>query len=96
VSKGVKVTLVLDDNDVGQIVDGLTERMADWRYTAQCMEGGPIADDRNFLECSDSNEANRIADHYERIIGDVTSQWSRQKRPSLKFVSLRRDGPKEE
>jgi hypothetical protein len=74
-----KVTLTLDDIDVGQMLEGLPERMADWRYTAKCLRGGPVDPDRNFLECSDAREAKSIADHYQRIIREVTRQCNRQK-----------------
>jgi hypothetical protein len=73
-----KVTLVLDDSDVGQILDGLNERMADWRYTTRCLNGGPVDPDRNFLECSDAAEAKWITDYYQRIIKRITRQRERQ------------------
>jgi hypothetical protein len=75
-----KVTLVLDDSDVGQMLDGLRERMEDWRYTAKCLRGGPVDTDRNFLECSDATEAKWIADYYQRIIREITRQRDRQEK----------------
>jgi hypothetical protein len=76
---GNKVTLVLDDNDVGQIVDGLTERLGDWRYTARYFEDGLVDPERSFLECTDSDEANAIADHYEKILSEIARQRSQRR-----------------
>jgi hypothetical protein len=74
-----KITLIFDDNDVGQILDGLTERMADWQYTAECMDGGPIDPDKNFLECTDAKEARGIAEHYQRMVREIVGQCERQR-----------------
>ena len=59
------VTLRLPRNDVGQIIDGLTERMIIWKTTEEYLEMdfshlGDIVE-----ECSDPEEARFISQHYE-------------------------------
>jgi hypothetical protein len=68
-------TITLDRNDLGQILDGLTQRMESYDHTAEFL------DDENqnldgFLieEVRDSAEARNLARHYRRIIEDITRQ----------------------
>lgn len=68
-------TLRLDSNDIGQILDGLRCRADSWRETATYLETGHASrDDFIAEECNDAEEAQNIADHYERIIRSIESQ----------------------
>lgn len=72
----------LNGFDLGQLLDGLEVRATAWRNTATYMTTGeaPTAD---FVaeECTDAEEAKRLADHYDRIIAEVLKQKSEQDRP---------------
>jgi hypothetical protein len=76
---GKKLTIVLQSLDLGQLVEGLQAREEAWRKTADFMESGYTADD-SFVceECTDADEATRIADYYGRIIRSIEEQVSRQ------------------
>ncbi len=68
-------TLRLDSNDIGQILDGLRCRADSWRETAAYLETGHASrDDFIAEECSDAEEAQNIAAHYERIIRSIENQ----------------------
>ena len=69
-----EVTLKLPSNMVGQILDGLRERMKVWRETEQYMEVGYTDEPCIFEECSDADEARNIAEYYEEIIGCIKKQ----------------------
>jgi hypothetical protein len=72
---GKLITLRLDSNDVGQLIEGLGCRAESWRDTAEYLEtGGAPRDGFVAEECSDAEEARAIAEHYERIIRDVEKQ----------------------
>ena len=72
------VTLRLPRNDLGQIIDGLTERMLIWKTTEEYLESG-FSNRGDFVEeCSDPEEARFIAQHYEKIIGLIQNQLNRQ------------------
>lgn len=74
-----KLQLTLSDDDVGQLLDGLRIRAEAWTKTADYMESGFHADDAFICEeCNDSNEARRIAQHYERIITEIERQVETQ------------------
>ncbi len=68
------ITLRLSSNTVGQIIDALHERMLIWLATAEYLERGhtDIAD--TIEECSDAEEAQALADWYQQIIQEITSQ----------------------
>lgn len=68
------VKLILPSNDVGQIIDGLTERMLVWRATAEYFETGSPQSADYIEECSDEHEATAIADYYQRIIEQIKHQ----------------------
>jgi hypothetical protein len=68
------VTLNLPENMVGQILDGLRERMKVWRETEQYMEVGYTDEPCIIEECSDADEARNIAEYYEEIIGCIKKQ----------------------
>lgn len=67
--------------DLGQLLDGLETRADAWRNTATYMSTGE-APTEDFIaeECTDAEEAERLAEHYERIIATVMKQQSDQDR----------------
>jgi len=73
------VKIILLRNDVGQIVDGLTERMLVWRATAEYFEMGSPQSADYIEECNDEHEATAIADHYQCIIAQINRQLDEQK-----------------
>jgi hypothetical protein len=72
------VTLRLPRNVVGQIIDGLTERMIIWQTTEQYLEEGYSHLGDCIEECSDSQEAHFIAQEYENIIDLINKQLENQ------------------
>lgn len=71
--------LRLSGLDLGQIIDGLCVREKSWRDTAIYLRDGFIADD-SFLceECNDEHEADKLADHYKRLIAELQTQRREQ------------------
>jgi hypothetical protein len=76
---GKEITLRLDSLDVGQILDGLRCRQESWTNTAIYLRDGYFGDD-SFVceECSDTEEAQKLADWYQRIIGGIERQVNAQ------------------
>ena len=68
------VTLRLDRNDVGQILDGLVCRLEAWQVTQQWFEDGYLEEDQQIEECDDFEEAQRMVKTYERLIQIVREQ----------------------
>ena len=70
---------MLGSLDLGQLLDGLETRAESRWKTADFMESGYAADD-SFVceECTDADEAARVAEHYDRIIRSIKEQVSRQ------------------
>ena len=68
------ITIKLSRNDVGQIIDGLLERRDSWRNTQKYLGGKEV--DCLIEECSDPEEANWIADYYDKIINSIKEQLS--------------------
>ncbi len=68
--------------DLGQLIDGLEVRADAWRNTAKHMTTGEASKDE-FLaeECRDAEEAERLAEHYDRIIATLMKQQAEQGRP---------------
>jgi hypothetical protein len=60
--------------DLGQVIDGLEARATAWRLTATYLETGEAPDGFVIEECSNAEEAQRLAEHYERIIASLTVQ----------------------
>ena len=76
---GKILTICLDSDDVGQLLDGLRCRAEAWHGTAEYMETGYSArDDFVVEECSDAEEARAIAAHYDRIISSIEAQVAAQ------------------
>lgn len=63
---------------LGQLIDGLEARADEWRFTAVYLETGEAPDGFVIEQCSDAEEARRIAEHYQRINGRVLEQWEGQ------------------
>ena len=64
--------LRLEENDLGQILDGLMAREEAWRTTAQCFRSGHNLDAHFPIEeCGGEHEANQIALFYARIIRNL-------------------------
>ncbi len=70
----------MEENDLGQILDGLKAREESWRKTAEYFCSGFNADEDFVIEpCNDEHEADRIAEFYSRIIRDVERQRDEQR-----------------
>jgi hypothetical protein len=77
-----KCLLILDENDLGQIIEGLQLREESWRKTADYFRSGYNPDDSFVIEdCNGEHEANQIALFYARIIRNLERQ--RDERRSL-------------
>jgi hypothetical protein len=72
------VKLTLSRMDVGQIIEGLHERMLVWRATEEYMETGYPQSADCIEECSDEHEARAIADYYQHIINTIKKQLKEQ------------------
>jgi hypothetical protein len=71
--------LRLDDNDLGQILEGLQAREESWRRTADYFRSGYNPDDSFAIEeCNGEYEANQIALFYARIIRNLERQREEQ------------------
>jgi hypothetical protein len=68
------VNLSLPALDVGQILDALQIRMEAWSYTADYLKTGRITESYPIEECSDVDEAQRLADYYASIIKSIEEQ----------------------
>ena len=76
---GKKLQIKIDSLDLGQILDGLRSRQESWKNTAVFLRDGFFPDDAFVCEeCSDADEAERIADDYKRIIGSIERQIDAQ------------------
>ena len=71
--------LTIDGFDLGQILDGLRCRQESWANTAIYLRDDYFPDD-SFIceECRDADEAQKIADHYQRIITAIERQIDEQ------------------
>lgn len=69
------VTITIDRNDLGQILEGLEAHRDNWERTADCFEA-PEAMEEGYVmfECGSEAEARKITEHYSRIIRDITNQ----------------------
>ncbi|HPD48559.1 MAG TPA: hypothetical protein P5279_01515 [Anaerohalosphaeraceae bacterium] len=72
------ITLRLPANTVGQIIDGLTQRMLVWQATAEYLQRGRTDITDTIEECSDAQEAQALADWYQQIIQEITRQRNAQ------------------
>jgi len=71
----------LNSFDLGQLIDGLDARATAWRNTATYLTIGE-APTTDFVaeECTGAEEAQKLADHYDRIIAHVVEQQTKQDR----------------
>ena len=71
----------LDEDDLGQVLDGLVIRAESWRRTAKYLRTGDMPEGELFLieECSDEEEADGLAARYEAIINNIQSEMEAQK-----------------
>jgi hypothetical protein len=60
--------------DLGQVIDGLEARAQAWRSTAHYLETGEAPEGFVMEECSDAEEAQRLADSYKRIVESFIRQ----------------------
>jgi len=77
--KTYEYTIQLDSFDLGQLIDGLEARAEAWRLTAVYLETGEAPDGFVIEECSDAEEARRIAEHYQRILANIIQQQTEQR-----------------
>jgi hypothetical protein len=68
------VKLTLSRMDIGQILDGLHERMNAWKGTYEYLKKGHADLCDVIEECSDADEAKAIADQYAKIIKAIEKQ----------------------
>ena len=72
---GKTVSITLDAADLLQIIDGLSDRADAWERTAAYLQGDDQADALFIAEeCSDSEEAAKIAHHYRDIVSKLEKQ----------------------
>lgn len=68
------INLNLPSLDVGQILDALQIRREAWAYTADYLRTGRVTESYTIEECSDAEEAQRLADYYARIMKSIEKQ----------------------
>lgn len=78
-----QIHLVLGDVEIFQLLDGLKIREESWRKTAAYLETEKFPDEDFFLieECSNPDEAEKIADDYKIIIEKIRKQLTAQQAP---------------
>ncbi len=69
----------LNGLDLGQLIDGLEASADAWRLTAVYLETGEAPGGFMIEECSDADEARRIAEHYQRILANIIQQQTEQR-----------------
>jgi len=67
----------LDEDDCGQICDGLEVRANTWAETARYLNGESV--DAQIEECSDAGEAAQIAARYREILDSIAAQMKAQR-----------------
>jgi hypothetical protein len=72
------VTITIDRNDLGQILEGLESHRDNWVRTADYFESGEIEEGYDIFECTDEDEARKIAAHYTRVIDEIRKQLEAQ------------------
>ena len=79
IAVGKQLKIKIDSLDLSQILDGLRSRQESWKNTALFLRDGFFPDEAFVCEeCSDADEAERIADHYKRIISSIERQIDAQ------------------
>lgn len=64
------VTITLEENDLGQIIDGLSCRLRTWETTERAMRGEDVGFEP-IEDCNGEHEASRIAATYRRILSEL-------------------------
>lgn len=72
------IQIKLDENDLGQLLDGLETRAEAWEKTANYHRTGESPPDFIVEECNDAHEADGIANHYRSIIAKIRKQREEQ------------------
>lgn len=68
------VTLILSRADVTQILDALSQRSETWKCTEHYLQTGYADETCCIEECSEAEEAHRIAELYDTIIASIEEQ----------------------
>jgi hypothetical protein len=68
----------LNDLDLGQLLDGLEARAEAWKKTADYHRTGESPVGFIVEECTDEDEADKIAAHYRSIISKIQEQREAQ------------------
>jgi hypothetical protein len=68
----------LNGPDLGQVIDGLEARATAWHHTATYLETGEVPDGFLIEECEDAEEARRLTERYELILGKLIQQQREQ------------------
>lgn len=68
----------LEENDLGQILGGLELRAVGWEKTVDFHRTGESPTDFIVEDCTDADEADRIAVHYRTIISKIRQQREAQ------------------
>ena len=68
----------LEENDLGQLLEGLDVRAEAWERTADYLRSGYIDGDYVVEECSKPEEADGIATHYRRLLRTIREQMEAQ------------------
>jgi len=71
--------ICLSGLDLGQVIDGLEARATAWRLTATYLDTGEAPDGFLIEECTDAEEAQRLAEHYEQIVASLIQQQTEQR-----------------
>lgn len=76
--KEKRYVLALDAFDMGQLLDGITQRANAYRNTENYHETGDFDTHEPILEVNDAEEARKLAEHYERIAAAIELQMKEQ------------------
>ena len=68
----------LEENDLGQMIDGLEVRAEAWEKTSDYHRTGESPTDFIVEECSSAEEAEKIAARYRSIIAKIQKQREAQ------------------
>ena len=72
-------TIVLPDNDVGQLLDGIDVLIKQWEATARFLRTGECDVEVCVRECHNPSEAEAIAATYRRIRAVIFDQYQNQR-----------------
>jgi hypothetical protein len=80
----------LEEQELGQVIDGLEVRAESWRRTAEYLRNGEMPEDEFFIieECRDEDEAEGIAADYGQIIEKLRKQRDSQARARVGWSAV--------